>query len=129
MQKQFLSQSFGVQCESESKLRSERKSLLFDHLETKIINAKEKNELACKSIDTLVDVNVPVIYIRDLVEFIKELLYNYKRTNMLVWRDGMPNNEVCIKVGGDHGGKSFNLCLQICNVKEPNAKKKHNFYM
>ena len=42
MQNRFLSQSLGVQCESESKLRSERKSLPSDHQERKLINAKEK---------------------------------------------------------------------------------------
>ena len=51
---------------------------------------KKKNELACKSIDTLLDVKVPVIYIRDLVEFVTELLYNY-------------NDEVWINIGVDHG--------------------------
>ena len=123
IQKRFLSQSLGVKCESESKIRSDRKSLLSDHLTTKMIKVKEKNELACKSIDTFIDVKVPVVYIRDLVEFVKELLHNYKRTNMLVWEDGMPDDEVWIKVGGDHGGKSFKLCLQICNVRKPNAKQ------
>ena len=45
-------------------------------------------------IEPLVDVKVPVVYITDLVEFIKEWLYNYKRTKMLVWGDGVINDEV-----------------------------------
>ena len=24
---------------------------------------------------------------------------------------------------GDHGGKSFKLCLQVCNLERPNAKQ------
>ena len=32
------------------------------------------------------------------------------------------NGEIHIKIGGDHGGKSFKACFQICNVKNPNNK-------
>ena len=121
MQKRFLSHSLVVNCGSESKLRSERKSLLSDHLATKVINAKDA--ITCKSFDSLVDVRVHMVYTIDFVEFIKELMYKYKRTYMMVWGYGMSSDEIWIKVGGDHGGKSFKLCLQICNVKKPNAKQ------
>ena len=35
----------------------------------------------------------------------------------------MPENEVWIKIGGDHGSISFKLCLQVCNVEKPNSKE------
>ena len=39
------------------------------------------------------------------------------------WRDGaIPEDEVWVKVGGDHGRDSFKLCVQILNVSNPNAK-------
>ena len=31
------------------------------------------------------------------------------------------NNEIHIKFGGDHGGKSFKLTFQICNKDKPNS--------
>ena len=30
--------------------------------------------------------------------------------------------EIHIKIGGDHGGKSFKACYQICNTSKPNNK-------
>lgn len=32
------------------------------------------------------------------------------------------NGEIHVKVGGDHGGKSFKACYQVCNTKAPNSK-------
>ena len=32
------------------------------------------------------------------------------------------NGEIHIKIGGDHGGKSFKACFQVCNVEKPNSK-------
>ncbi|XP_057313753.1 uncharacterized protein LOC130655069 isoform X2 [Hydractinia symbiolongicarpus] len=32
------------------------------------------------------------------------------------------NNEIHVKIGGDHGGGSFKLSFQICNTKNPNSK-------
>ena len=38
---------------------------------------------------------------------------------MLIKRPEM-NNEIHVKIGGDHGGKSFKACYQICNTASPN---------
>ena len=32
------------------------------------------------------------------------------------------NNEIHIKLGGDHGGNSFKSCYQVCNTQNPNSK-------
>ena len=32
-------------------------------------------------------------------------------------------NEIHVKIGGDHGGKSFKACFQVCNTKYPNSKE------
>ena len=40
---------------------------------------------------------------------------------MLTDRQNM-NNEIHVKIGGDHGGKSFKACYQICNTSAPNSK-------
>ena len=36
-------------------------------------------------------------------------------------QNGIPNNEVWVKVGGDKGGGSFKMNFQICNVAHPNS--------
>ena len=53
----------------------------------------------------------------------KDLLDGYKQNGKLLWRDGMPKDEIRVKIGGDHGGNSFKLCLQVCNLDKPNSKE------
>ena len=38
----------------------------------------------------------------------------------------MPKDKIWLKIGGDHGGNSFKICLQILNVDNPNAKENTN---
>lgn len=57
---------------------------------------------------------------------LKGLIFHYLDLNesagMLDWRDGaIPDSEVWVKLGGDHGGQSFKFCFQIVNVSHPNA--------
>ena len=33
----------------------------------------------------------------------------------------MPEDEIQVKIGGDHGGGSFKMAYQIANVERPNA--------
>ena len=35
--------------------------------------------------------------------------------------NGTMTNEIHIKIGGDHGGKSFKACYEICNSSSPNS--------
>ena len=41
---------------------------------------------------------------------------------MMVHYDFIRNNEIHVKIGGDHGGGSFKMSLQILNTKSPNSK-------
>ena len=34
----------------------------------------------------------------------------------------IPDDEVFVKIGGDHGGKSFKMMYQIANVEHPNRE-------
>ena len=66
---------------------------------------------------------VPAGYVgcEDLPGFVSAMLDQYKEVNQLSWHDGAnPQNEIFIKVGGDHGGDSFKFMLQGGNVKTPN---------
>ena len=74
MQKRFLSHSLGIKCVSERSLREEKKFLLSDHLTTKNIKAKERDDATYKSSKGFTDTEVPVVYIKDLSQYVKELL-------------------------------------------------------
>ena len=43
------------------------------------------------------------------------------RLNLLTW-DGIPNDEIWIKLGGDKGGRSFKLAVQVANLPHPNSR-------
>ena len=49
--------------------------------------------------------------------------FSYCSAGNLTWRDGqIDKNEIWIKIGGDHGGNSMKISLQILNLKEPNSR-------
>ena len=49
------------------------------------------------------------------------MLDQYEEVNQLSWHDGaIPQNEIFIKVGGNHGGDSLKFMLQDGNVKTLN---------
>lgn len=51
-----------------------------------------------------------------------EALERYNITSgRLVWHNGIPPDEIWIKVGGDKGGGSFKAALQILNLPNPNS--------
>ena len=66
---------------------------------------------------------VPVASIEDLPGFVSSLLDQNQQKQLLTWHDGgIPSDEIWLKIGGDHGGNSFKLSLQVLNVQNPNAK-------
>ena len=44
------------------------------------------------------------------------------RNERLTWNNAVPENEVQKKLGGDAGGGSFKMALQIANLRHPNSK-------
>ena len=55
--------------------------------------------------------------------FVSSLLDQYQQTQLLTWHDdGIPYDEIWLKIEGDHSGNSFKLSLQVLNVQNPNAK-------
>ena len=54
----------------------------------------------------------------------KQLLDQYDKEEILTWHNGqIPDDEVWLKIGGDHGGGSFKLMLQTANLQNPNSKE------
>ena len=59
----------------------------------------------------------------DLPKFEFSLLDQYEEEDQLCWHGGaIPEDEIYIKVGGDHGGGSFKFMPQVGNIKLPNSK-------
>jgi len=48
------------------------------------------------------------------------LLDDYSKNHMLTWQNGIPEEEICVKIGGDHGRDSFKISFQILNILKPN---------
>jgi hypothetical protein len=63
-----------------------------------------------------------VAYIRDLTQLVPEILDKYHSKGMLDGQESVPLDEVWIKIGGDHGGSTFKVMLQVANLEKPNSK-------
>ena len=47
----------------------------------------------------------------------------FNRNGCLTWHDGaIPADEIWLKVGGDKGGNSFKLAVQVVNTTHPNSQ-------
>ncbi|KAK3774323.1 hypothetical protein RRG08_056370 [Elysia crispata] len=65
----------------------------------------------------------PAVFIDDLRKYIFDLLDQYQEQKLLTWHDGgIPEGEVWIKLGGDHGQGSLKAMVQIANLAKPNSK-------
>ena len=56
--------------------------------------------------------------------FLSTLLNQYQEKEKLTWHNQtIPDDEIWIKTGGDHGGDSFKLVLEVANTENPNSKE------
>ncbi|XP_070178247.1 uncharacterized protein [Littorina saxatilis] len=69
--------------------------------------------------------SIPVGYIGsdDLPEFVTNLLDQYEQEGLLTQNEQIPEDEIWIKIGGDYGGGSFKLMLQVANTTEANSRR------
>ena len=70
------------------------------------------------------EVNPFCVYVSDLARFITDSL------DLLTWHNinnVIPEDQIWLKVGGNHGGGSFKTPLQTANIQSPNSK--HNPFM
>lgn len=68
--------------------------------------------------------NTPVVSISDLPTFVSNLLNQYQEKEKLTWHNQtILDDEIWIKIGGDHGGDSFKLVLEVANIENPNSKE------
>ena len=63
---------------------------------------------------------VPWCYIYNLVGHIIARMNMLHECNLLVSHPFIPDDEIHVKIGGDHGGGSYKMSYQIANVSNPN---------
>ena len=120
-QKRFL-RSIGVEVECEQSDRDEQQRLIGDHLVGTMEPLYTTDKSSVKSSDGLKITMTPVVKVKSLRHYVTHLLDMYYQNGRLTWdTNGIPEDEVWIKIGGDHGGGSFKLCLQVLNIASPNA--------
>ncbi|XP_065192129.1 uncharacterized protein LOC135823213 [Sycon ciliatum] len=108
--RQWLKQC-GVKFESERKMRTTLAAALPPY------TAKDVPMVVKKQIAL-----APVVYMPSLEVVINHYLQLYKDRGLLTWHDGaIPESEVWIKLGGDHGGDSFKFSMQVANLQHPNS--------
>ena len=111
-----LLRKVGIQVENEKSVRKLSREMVSNFV-------KVENRLFVKE-DT-VENEVPYGRIGDLPKFVDSLLDSYDTQNLLTWQGGsIPQDEIWVKIGGDHGKNSLKFTLQIANLEKPNAR--HN---
>ncbi|CAH1275363.1 uncharacterized protein [Branchiostoma lanceolatum] len=109
---------YGVSMESEKASRAVATQLL-----SKIPTIAEKLPFSVKGAkDSTVEL-LPCAYVISLQDAIFDNLKRNQTAGTLTWHAGkIPEKEIWVKVGGDHGGGSFKMAFQILNKERPNSK-------
>ena len=110
--KRFMKKA-GLKMENEQKSRDLAKELTVPiETEMKTFFDKEENEL-----------HVPFCRVQ-ITPLVLKMLDTYDNMNLLTNHDGnIPDDEVWVKFGGDHGKGSLKFSIQIINLEKPNSKK------
>ena len=103
---------FGIKIESESTMRKQITDELPFPLISQEVPLLRNGEMVLS----------PVVRFENLVDVVLHYLDLHSAAGTLVWHDGaIPEDEIWVKVGGDHGGQSFKFSFQICNTDHPNS--------
>ena len=62
---------------------------------------------------------IPWCYLYNFVGDVIAHLNSLKECNLLVAHSFIPEDEIHVKIGGDHGGGSFKMTYQVANVGQP----------
>ena len=111
--------TFNVNLASEKKTRLTIKEWIGEGLKaemaplTKIVTGSKRVEV----------ILTPWVYLYNLVAHVLRQLKELKDHGLLVHHSFISNDEIIIKIGGDHGDKSFKMSYQIANVRNPNRRE------
>ena len=122
LMRQFL-RSSGIPIPSAPEEKQEQEAALSSDIQVESKRLLYPNENSDEK--TLKETEIPVASITHIPYFVSNLLEKNAETARLTWHDGMiPEGEIWVKIGADHGGGSFKVTMQIANVANPNSK--HN---
>ena len=107
----------GIKFPSERKEREFQKKAVLGEVSVKEVAVYFYN----KRQDRQIVQKTPMAYVENLPTFVTNLLDSYDKKEMLVWPSSMPKDEIWLKIGGDHGGGSFKMALQVANTQKPNS--------
>ena len=106
-----------VRIASEAKCRVVNKSIVDGKVRTTILSVPTETVNGTKI------TNAQMVYVHDLKEFVFDLLDKYEENGDLTWHDGgIPEDQIWLKIGGDHGKGSMKLCVEVANLLRPNAR-------
>lgn len=112
----------GVKMSGEAKMRALAKKVIINYVVSisvcfVFMEKRGKQKIPYHDTATLA-------YIQDVEGLLRNLLDAYSTAEMLTWHDGtIPDDQIWIKIGGDHGKESMKLTFQIINLQKPNAKQ------
>jgi hypothetical protein len=73
--------------------------------------------------DNYQKVKTPFAYIKEIGSFVCNLLSVYSKKKLLNWHNNtIPDDQVWVKIGGDHGQGSLKITMQIANLAKPNSR-------
>ena len=105
--------AFGVSMDSETTMRQQiAENLPFDLIAEGVPLADKSGDASMK----------PMVRFPDLPKLVHHYLNQHEKAGTLCWHSDN-HDQVWVKIGGDHGGGSFNPCFQLGNVAHPNSVK------
>lgn len=123
-QKKLLKHACNIVFAGEEAVKKAEKEVQADiHVEYHNLQVKSETDVSGTELKS-----TPCVYVTNLASFVTDTLDKFDSQNLLTWHgNAIPDDTIWVKVGGDHGGGSFKMCLQIANVQSPNSK--HNTFM
>ena len=109
--------TFNIQLSSEKQAREVSKKWVGDGVQVELAPLTKQSASGRTEV-----VEKPWAYLYNVVGHILRHLRNLSTLGILVQHQFIPLEEIYVKIGGDHGGASFKMGYQICNVKNPNRK-------
>ena len=107
-------QTFNINLAPEGKCRAVVKDWIADYIRSEEIPA-----LVLRANKTSIELR-PWCYIYNLVAYVLRYLDDLKSNNKLYDHPFIPQTEIHLKIGGDHGGNSFKMSCQVGNIQKPN---------
>ena len=107
-----------VHIENETSQREHQKKIIPQDIDVEYNEFLYKNEYKQS-----LQLRAPAVFIKDLKTYLFQILDQYKFQNLLILHENSrPNEEIWVKIGGDHGQGSLKATLQVLNIEKSNSK-------